>query len=89
MWRHQAWKLVSVKVLTGQNPLPSTVRITQMPAVGAAALGLAGSHPRLFYWESNVLISDFLKLLPEKNARLLLHALMLHWPDVAGMQRQQ
>lgn len=66
-----------------------TMHITQMPAVGAAALGRAGNHPSLFYWESNVLISDFLKLLPEKNARLLLHALVLHWPDVAGMQRQQ
>lgn len=89
MWRHQAWKPVSVKDLTGQNLLPSTVSITQIPAVGAAALGRAGSHPSLFYRESNILISDFLKVLPEKNARLLLHALVLHWPDVAGMQRQQ
>lgn len=88
MGRHQAWKPVSVKDLTGQSPLPSAVSITQMPAVGAAALGRAGSHPSLLYRESNVLISDFLKLLPQKNARLL-YGLVLHWPDVAGMQRQQ
>lgn len=88
--RHWAWKPVSIKDVTGQKPSPSTMSIPHMPAVGAAAaLGRASSCTRVYYRESNVLISDFLKLLPEINTRHLLQALVTRWQYVAGMQMWQ
>lgn len=68
--RPQAWKPVSIKDTTGQKPSPSTMSITQMPAVEAVALGEASSCRSFIHRKSDVLISDFLKLLPEKHTRL-------------------
>lgn len=78
------------KDVTGQKPSPSTMSIPQMPAVGAAAaLRRASSCTRVYYRESNVLMFDFLKLLPEINTRHLLQALVTCWQNVAGMQTWQ
>lgn len=76
IWRHETWKPVSTSTPIVQKLLPSTMSITQMPAVGATALGHASNCTSLFYRESNVLISDFLKLFPEINTRYLLPALV-------------